>query len=165
MVMKFAALSLAALALASCQMPLPGSGQYAGSYGEPPSRSLAPLQSQVWLQMQAPPPQQAMGRIVSWRGRDADGITNNVRVTPLGGGRHAVVIAGGGNNCGMSVEGVATDVAPGRLRLTKYIENAQQTCTIDMSVAGNQMRIRKDQCSYFRGTRCGFEGTVTRTSG
>ena len=159
-----AALSLAALALASCQMPIPGQGPYASGYGGPPSRPLAPLPPQQ-AQPQAPMPQRATGRTVSWRGRNADGVTNEVKMTPLGGGRHAVEMGGGGNGCGMSIEGTASEVAPGRLRLTKFVADAQQTCVIDMSTTGSQMRIREDQCGYFHGARCDFEGVVTRTSG
>lgn len=154
-----AALSFASLMLASCQYS--GPGPYAGAYGgPPPSAAYTPIPTQA----QAPMQQRAAGGSTFWRGRDG-GVSNEVTVTPLGGGRHAVKMGGGGNGCGMAVEGVATEVGRGRLRLVKSNEDAPGQCVIDMSAVGNRMSIQEQSCGYWHGARCEFTGTVTRVRG
>jgi len=103
---------------------------------------------------------QTAGQTSHWKG-SRGGVTNQVDITSLGGLRYKVSMGGGGNGCGMNVEGVGTAGPGGRMSFVST--HPDGVCEMTLTLKSNRMDILEESgCTYWHGARCEFTSTVSR---
>lgn len=147
------------LVLAACQTATdPQTGQV--SMRTP---TLGQLLGSMGGNQQLPGPASSVGTTSHWSGQTY-GVTSSVDLTSLGSGRYHLHDDGGGNGCGMQVEGIAVEQGRGHLIFDTVLDGNR--CVLDFrSMDPNHLSLHEVAYQAFHGMRCDFNTTLTRVPG
>lgn len=98
-----------------------------------------------------------------WQGKNKDGVTNRLVITPSNNGYHADLFTATKNaSCTGEAEGEAV-LTGSTLKITEMKDDSSVGCTVNVSFSGKKANIESSEnCSENLGAGCYFSGKLSK---